>query len=97
MIGKTFLFDYGEMVIRVRYLSDRRLEWEQVKGPAPGLKGEEDYGLAKVRPSVYFVWWQEKDSSVVSQVVDFEKQVVYTTWISADKKLMSFEGSIKPQ
>jgi hypothetical protein len=96
-VGKTFLFDYGDLVIRVRYLSDTRLEWEQVNGPTIGLKAVEEYGASTVRPGVYFVWWQEKDTSIVTQVVDLGERRVHTTWTSADKKLASFQGTIVPQ
>jgi hypothetical protein len=96
-IGKTYLFDYGQVVIRVQYLSDHTLAWEQVKGPEAGSKGEEQYSFAAIRPAVYFIWWQEKDSSVVSQVVDFEQAVVHTTWVSPDKKLAAFRGRIRSQ
>ncbi|HZN04682.1 MAG TPA: MoaF N-terminal domain-containing protein [Candidatus Polarisedimenticolia bacterium] len=96
-VGRSFVFDYGEMVIRVRYLSDSRLEWEQTKGPQAGLKAEEQYGSAAVRDDVVFFWWQEKDQSVVSQVVDFGKGVVYTTWTSPDRKLAQFQGKVRPQ
>jgi hypothetical protein len=95
-VGKAFLIDYGELVIKVRYLSDRRLAWEQVKGPDAGLKAEEDYGSATIRPHVRFFWWQEKDTSVVSQVVDFEKRIVHTTWTSPDKKLAAFQRTLRP-
>ena len=93
-VGKTFLFDYGAMQIRVRYVSDRKLAWEQTKGPEAGLKAEEEYGFAAIRPGVCFVWWQEKDTSVVTQVVDFEKGVVHTTWLSPEKELSSFRGTV---
>ncbi len=96
-VGKTFLYDYGDVVVSVRYLSDRRLAWEQIKGPEAGLKAEEEYGFAAIRPDVYFNWWQEKDSSVVTQVVDFEKGRVHTTWISAEKNVVSFEGTVKAE
>jgi hypothetical protein len=96
-VGQTFLFDYGDLVIRVRYLSESKLEWEQVKGPTAGLKGAEEYGASTVRPGVYFLWWQEKDTSVVTQVVDLERRRVHTTWTSPDKKVASFQGKIVPQ
>ena len=93
-VGQAFLFDYGELVIGVRYLSDRKLAWEQIKGPEAGLKAEEEYRFAVIRPAVYFIWWQEHDTSVVTQVVDFEKGRVHTTWISSDRKVASFNGKI---
>jgi hypothetical protein len=94
-VGRSFHFDYGEMVIRVRYLSQSRLEWEQIKGPQAGLKAEEQYDHAPVREDVVFFWWQEKDTSVVTQVVDFGRATVYTTWTSPDKKLAGFKGKVR--
>ena len=83
-------------MIRVRYASDRNLEWEQVKGPQAGLKGQEDYASSAIRPGVHFFWWQEKDTSIVTQVVDFEKNMVHTTWSSPEKKRAAFQGRIRP-
>jgi hypothetical protein len=94
-VGRSYLFDYGDLVIRVRYLSESRLEWEQVKGPHAGLKAEERYDHAAVREDVIYFWWQEKDASVVSQVVDFGRGAVFTTWTSADRKLAGFQGKVK--
>jgi hypothetical protein len=94
-VGRTFVFDYGELVIRVRYASDRKLEWHQVKGPQAGSQGEEEYGSRAVRPGVMFSWWQEKDTAVVTQVADFERNLVYTTWTSPRKELAAFEGRIQ--
>jgi hypothetical protein len=94
-VGKAYLFDYGDLVVSVRYLSERKLAWEQVKGPEAGRKAEEDYGYTAIRPDVYFIWWQENDTSVVTQVVDFEKGRVFTTWISPEKKVESFQGMVR--
>jgi MoaF-like len=96
-VGKTYRLDYGQLVIEVKYLSPETLQWEQVKGPEAGSKATESYGFTAVRPGVGFFWWQEKDTSVVTQVVDFEKGRVYTTWTSPDKKLAAFEGTVKPK
>jgi hypothetical protein len=43
------------------------------------------------------VWWQEKDTSIVTQVVDFGRGRVHTTWTSPDKKLAAYQGTIVPQ
>jgi hypothetical protein len=96
-IGKAYLFDYGELVIRVRYLTDKKLAWEQVKGPEAGTRGEEEYSFAAIRPGICFIWWQEKDSSVVSQVVDFEQGVVHTNWIAPGRPPASFKGAVRAE
>jgi molybdenum cofactor biosynthesis MoaF-like protein len=95
-LGKSYLFDYGDVVIRVRYLTASRLEWEQVKGPQTGLKAQEEYGHSAIRADVVFFWWQEKDQGVVTQVVDFGKGIVHTTWTSSERKLTSFQGKVRP-
>jgi hypothetical protein len=93
-IGKSFLFDYGDLVVRMHYPSDTRLEWEQVKGPQVGLKAQREYGHSIVRSDVVFFWWEEKDLAIVTQVVDFGKGSVHTTWISAARKLAGFRGTV---
>ena len=94
-VGKSFLFDYGNLVVRMRYLTDTRLEWEQVKGPQVGLKAEREYGHSVVRSDIVFFWWQEKDLAIVTQVVDFGEGSVNTTWIASDRKLAGFQGAVK--
>jgi hypothetical protein len=94
-VGRSFLFDYGDMVIRMRYVSETTLQWEQVEGPEAGLKREETYGFSVVRPKVYFIWCRQQDTSVITQVVDFDEGRVHTTWTSPEKTLMAFQGTIR--
>jgi hypothetical protein len=95
-IGKTFVFNYGRVIIKAHYISDTRLRWEQTEGPAAGLTAEETYHSFEVRPNVHFISWQERDTSVVTQVVDFERRKVFTAWISPEKQVANFEGTIEP-
>jgi hypothetical protein len=93
--GKSYLFDYGDFQIRVTYKSNSTLQWEQIKGPMQGTSAEEKLHAVTIRPNVYFISWQEKDLSIVNQVADFERQKVYTAWISPDRKLIHLEGTIQ--
>jgi hypothetical protein len=86
---------YGDLVLRVHYISSSRLEWHQIQGPEAGSKSEQDFGVARVRDDVFFLWWQEKDSSVLSQVVDFEAGRVDTVWVTPDRQLMAFQGMVR--
>lgn len=94
--GRTFVFDYGGFAVKVFYVSDAKLRWEQIKGPIAGAKAEESYHFVRVRPAVYYFSWQEKDTAVVTQVADFENRVVHTTYISPDKKVFRMSGAIRP-
>ena len=95
-IGKAYLFEYSDFQVKVNYLSADTLRWEQIKGPVAGATAEEKFHAVEIRPNVYFISWQEKDSSIVNQVADFEKQRVYTAWISPEKQLVHLEGTIGP-
>jgi hypothetical protein len=93
-VGKKFCFDYGDFAVEVHYLSEARLVWEQLKGPQAGSKAEQSYASVMIRPHLYFISWQEADTSMVVQVVDFELKQVYTTWISPEKSLFHFQGTL---
>jgi hypothetical protein len=95
-VGKSFLFDYGDLVVRMRYLTATRLEWEQVKGPQVGLRAEREFFHSAIRSDIIFFWWEEKEHAIVTQVVDFERGSVHTTWIAADKRPAAFRGEVKP-
>jgi len=95
-VGQTFVFDYGDFAVKVGYLSASKLEWEQVKGPEVGTKAQETYESAQVGPGVYFLSWQEQDTAVVAQVVDFKRGVVHTTYVSPDQKVFRMKGSVHP-
>ena len=94
-IGKIFLFDYGEFLVKVHYLTERSLKWEQIKGSSPGLTAEETYNSTEIRNDIQMMSWQEKDGSVIVQLLDWEKERVYTTWISTDKTVHNFQGTIR--
>lgn len=79
----------------MRYQAADRLLWKQVKGPAAGSSGIEATSMIEIRPRVVFITWQEKDLSVVSQVVDFERGAVFTAWVSAVRALANFQGKVK--
>ncbi len=94
--GRTFVFDYGEFAVKVFYVSDAELQWEQIKGSVAGAKAEESYHFVRVRPAVYYFSWQEKDTAVVTQVADFENRAVHTTYVSPEKKVFRMQGTIQP-
>jgi len=94
--GKSFIFEYPDFTVRVHYISATQMEWEQTRGPVAGTKGTEEYHAVEVRPDVYLLSWQEKDAAVISQVVDFGRQKVYTNYISPEKVIFRMSGTVRP-
>ena len=95
LAGRSYFFDYGNLLVRVHYRSDTVLAWEQVEGPEPGKKGEEQYSHAEIRDDIVFFWWKEPHG-ILTQVVDFKAGTVHTTWTSPDGTLAGFHGKVHP-
>ncbi len=94
LVGKSFVFDYDEFAVEVKYLSKDRFSWTQVRGPSAGSKGKQSFGGVTIRPNLYFLWWREKDQSVLTQVVDLAGKCVHTTWSAPGKDIANFKGRI---
>ncbi|MGH9815765.1 MAG: MoaF-related domain-containing protein [Candidatus Acidiferrales bacterium] len=94
-VGKTFLFEFEPFAVKAHYVSETKMRWEQTRGPAAGSHDEEEYHCVEVRPDVLFLSWQEKNTSVVAQVVDFAKGVVHTTYVSPEKQVYRLQGTVQ--
>lgn len=77
LIGKTIEYRYGESVYLVTIDSDSTLHWEAVAGDEKGVKAEETYVAEIIAPQRLFITWGEENGIGVSQVLDFEKGIVY--------------------
>lgn len=94
-IGRTFTFDYGDVQIRTTFLAEGRLRWECLAGPAAGQSGEENFQLTTVRPEIVFVAWQEKDKTVVAQVIDWANMRVHSSIITPEREFFYLHGTLR--
>ena len=77
LIGKTIEYQYGESIYHVTIDTESELHWEAMAGDEKGVKEDETYKIVSIDDQKLFITWGEANGIGVSQVLDFEKGVVY--------------------
>jgi len=99
VVGRTFEHNFGDvLVFHVRYESDNSMTYTAVKGSSePGAQDTFQREMTELRPNVYMLMWQDADDgSTVTQIEDFERQVVYSNVTTSDDVFVSLTGTLKP-
>ncbi|MBL7871200.1 MAG: MoaF N-terminal domain-containing protein [Cyclobacteriaceae bacterium] len=77
LIGKTIEVNYGEDVFHVTFDSDSVLRWTAEAGAEKGAAETETYKAELVNVNQVFITWGEANGIGVSQILDFDKGLVY--------------------
>ncbi|MCI5125398.1 MAG: hypothetical protein D3925_13225 [Candidatus Electrothrix sp. AR5] len=84
IIGKTYLFDYGEYAYDITITSDKSLHWKLVKGSFEGPStGDNPYLSSTIADGVLFISWKEASGYQFYNVMDL-KTGKLTTHANAD-------------
>ncbi|REG94441.1 MoaF-related domain-containing protein [Algoriphagus antarcticus] len=94
LLGKTIEYRYGESIYHVTLDSDSTLHWEAIAGAEKGAFEEEKYVAECIEPNILFISWGEANGINVSQVLDFNKGIVYNHLIRNREASMG-QGEIK--
>ncbi len=77
LIGKTIKYQYGESIYHLTIDTESELHWEAMTGDEKGAKEDETYKIVSIDEQKVFITWGEANGIGVSQVLDFEKGIVY--------------------
>lgn len=77
IVGHVFEADFGEKAFHLFYENENTLMLTDVRGPDVGKKQVLAVKIVELRPNVYMVTWQEENKATVTDIEDYEKQVVY--------------------
>ena len=94
LIGKTIEYRYGESVYHVTLDSDSTLHWEAMAGEEKGAFEKETYVAEFIEPNIFFISWGEANGINVSQILDFNKGIVYNHLIR-NREASMMQGEIK--
>lgn len=84
IVGKTYLFDYGEYAYDITITSDKSLHWKLVKGSFEGPStGDNPYLSSTIADNVVFISWKEKSGYQFYNVMDLNTGKL-TTHANAD-------------
>ncbi len=93
--GHTYVVDFGEFAVDLRFESDTRMSHTQIRGPEHGRKESVDITVEEIRPEVWEVSWQEADRTTVVQIDDFEKGLARMIVIRPDLQMVRMSGPLK--
>ena len=94
LIGKTIEYRYGESVYHVTLDTESTLHWEAMAGEEKGAFEKETYVAEFIEPNIFFISWGEADGINVSQILDFNKGIVYNHLIR-NREASMMQGEIK--
>lgn len=94
LIHKTLEYTYGESIYHVIFDSDSTMHWEAIAGDEKGIKANETYIAEPVGGNKLFITWSEENGIGVSQILDFEKGIVYNHLIKG-RKTSTGSGKIR--
>lgn len=96
LVGHMFEADFGAMTFHLYFETDNTLILIQVRGPQVGLKQTVNIRKVEIRPNLYFVCWQEADKTSVTDLQDYENQVVYANITTPKNEFLNLKGTLKP-
>lgn len=51
--------------------------------------------MTEIRPNLFMVTWKEESGTTVTQVHDYENEIVYSNWTLPTGEFKNFQGTIK--
>ncbi len=96
IVGHIFEADFGEKSFHLFYKNERTLILTDVRGPDVGKKQILTVDIVELRPNLYMVTWQEANNATVTDIEDYEKQVVYAMLTTPKNKFYHLTGTLKP-
>ncbi len=95
--GNKYLVDFGMARATLHIDNETSLTFTitEKEGSAVNTSETVDIKLTELRPELYLLTWQEKSGTTVTQVHDYENNVVYSNWTSTDGVFTNITGTIK--
>lgn len=96
IVGHVFEADFGAMTFHLHFETDSTMILTEVRGPQVGMKQTVNIKKVEIRPNVYLVYWQEADKNTVTDLQDYENQVVYANITTPNNEFLNLKGTLKP-
>lgn len=94
LLGKTIEYRYGESIYHLTLNTDSTLHWEAMKGDEKGAFESETYVAELIESNILFISWGEANGINVSQVLDFNKGIVYNH-LTRNREASMGQGEIR--
>jgi ketosteroid isomerase-like protein len=98
IIGHKFMVDFGMAKSILHFKSRNELHFRitEMDGKPTDEAETVSMQLTELRPNLYMATWKEKNGNTITQVQDFEKEIIYSNWTLPNGQFENVKGTIKP-
>ena len=98
IIGNKFIVDFGMAKSVLHFKTKTLLQFQIIeKDGKPANETETvEIKLTKLRPNLFMASWKEKNDNTITQVQDYENEIIYSNWTLPNGKFNNVKGTIKP-
>lgn len=97
IIGNEFLADFGMAKARLHIQSETSLTFTitEQNGNEVNISETVEIKMTEIRPQLFLVTWKEGSGKTITQVQDYEKEIIYSNWTLPDEEFINKIGTLK--
>ena len=97
IIGNKFIVDFGMAKSILHFRSGISLEFHIIEMEGKPANGKETVSIqmTELRPNLFMVTWKEKNGNTITQVQDYENEIIYSNWTLPNGNFNNVKGTIK--
>ena len=94
--GNKFLVQFGMAKAVLHFNSDISLTFTitEKNGEPQEITETVAIKMTELRPRLFLVTWQEASGTTVTQVHDYENNVIYSNWTSGNGEFTNLKGTL---
>lgn len=98
IIGHRFMVDLGMAKAILNFKTETQLQFQitEMDGKPTDETETVTIKLTELRPNLFMATWKEKNGNTITQVQDYENEIIYSNWTLPNGQFKNVKGTIKP-
>jgi hypothetical protein len=97
IIGNKFLVTFGMAKAILHFQSETSLTFTILEKDGGEVNVAETVAvkMTELRPQLFMVTWKEESGTTVTQVQDYENEIIYSNWTIPGGEFKNIQGTLK--
>ena len=97
IIGKKFSVDFAmaKSIFHIHTETSLTFNILERHGISLDIKETVETKMNEIRPDVFLVSWRETNGNTITQIQDYEKEIIYSNWTTPTGEFIRAEGTLK--
>ena len=97
IIGDKFEFDFGMARAIFIIHSETALTFTIIEkdGIITDITETVATKMTELRPGLFMISWKEQNGNTITQIQDYENEIIYSNWTTPDGEFKNLKGTIK--